>query len=50
MKKYENASRQGSISEVIENVVSTSSSTSTENYANGMVLSYLDTLMSGNED
>jgi hypothetical protein len=50
MKKYENASRQGSISSVIENVVTTSSTSNAETYADGMVLSYLDMLMSGNED
>jgi len=50
MKEVQNVSRQGFVSSVIEEVVSNPSNSNTENYADGMVLSYLDSLMSGNQD
>jgi hypothetical protein len=50
MKDYQNASRSGLITSIEQNIVSTSDESSEETYANGMVLSYLDSLMSGNND
>jgi hypothetical protein len=50
MKENENISRQGSISSVIEDIVSDPSKNNVETYANGVVLTYLDTLLSGTDD
>ena len=36
MKEYQNVSRQGLVSSVIEEVVSNPSTSNTENYADGM--------------
>jgi len=50
MKDYQNASTRGSNSSVIRSAISASNESTEETYANGMVLSYLDSLMSGNND
>jgi hypothetical protein len=50
MENDQNASTRGSNSSVIRSANSTSDESSEETYANGMVLSYLDSLMSGDLD
>jgi len=50
MKDYQNAMSRGSNSSLVRSAISTSNESTEEAYANGMVLSYLDSLMSGNND
>jgi len=50
MKDYQNALNRRSDSSVIRSVVYSANESTEDAYANGMVLSYLDSLMSGNNN
>jgi hypothetical protein len=48
MKEYEKANRRADFRSVIDEVISDSSNSAGERLADGMVMSYLDNIMSGN--
>lgn len=50
MKEYENVSNQNSSVLTLDDIVSDNSKSTSEVMANGMVLSYIDELMSGNAE
>ena len=50
MKQTQNNPRQGLLSTVFDDVASAKSDNQEDNYAKGMVLSYLDELFSGHVD